>query len=256
MELHEFGVGDHGAGARGDRKPKAARLGRVGGHRIEMADAAGREHDRARGDRERAAPSRLGFAQLQAGDGAVVGQQRFGDKTFDHADRRRVANRVGERGDDRLAGHVAAHMHDAPRRMRGFAADRELAFEIAVERNAITQEIVDACGRLARKRQRDRFVDDAAAGRDRIRGMRFGTVAFGHRRGDAALRPGAGSALAERRRGDQRDRTRREFQRAEQSGQAAADDDDVVGPAGEIDGHCRTWHFSLIMPSSPRTRDP
>ncbi len=64
--------------------------------------------------------------------------------------------------------------------------------------------------------------------------MRLGAVAFGDGGGDAALRPGAGGALAERCGGNHGDRTRRELQRAEQSGETAADDDDIVGPAGEI----------------------
>ena len=47
MKLHEFRIGDHGTGARGDRKPEATGLGRIGRHRIEMPDAAGRQHHRA-----------------------------------------------------------------------------------------------------------------------------------------------------------------------------------------------------------------
>ena len=139
MELHEFRIGDHRAGARGDREPKPAGLGRIGGHGIEMPDAAGRQHDRARRDDHRSRGGVAGLAQLQAGDRAVLGQQRFGDVAFDHADRRRLAHRVDQRRDDRRAGHVAAHMHDAPRRMRGLAADRELAFEVAVERHAVAR---------------------------------------------------------------------------------------------------------------------
>src|SRR5947207_1004520 len=50
----------------------------------------------------------------------------------------------------------------------------------------------------------------------------------------AALRPGCGRTLAKRRRRDQGDRTRRQLQRAEQTREAAADDDDVVGLADEI----------------------
>ena len=40
VELDELGVGDDGAGARGHAKAAAFRLGRVGGDRIEVADAA------------------------------------------------------------------------------------------------------------------------------------------------------------------------------------------------------------------------
>ena len=50
MELHEFGIGDDGAGARRHRQPDAARLGRIGGHPIELADAAGGEHGCAGGE--------------------------------------------------------------------------------------------------------------------------------------------------------------------------------------------------------------
>ena len=49
MELHEFGIGDHGAGAGGDRQSEAARLGRIGRHRVEMTDAPGGEHYRTGG---------------------------------------------------------------------------------------------------------------------------------------------------------------------------------------------------------------
>ncbi len=51
MKLHEFRIGDHRAGARGDRKPEAAGFGRIGRHGIEMPDAAGRQHHRARRNR-------------------------------------------------------------------------------------------------------------------------------------------------------------------------------------------------------------
>ena len=44
-----------------------------------------------------------GLAQLKAGDRAVLGQQRFGDKAFDHADRRRAAHGLDQRRDDRRA---------------------------------------------------------------------------------------------------------------------------------------------------------
>ncbi len=61
-------------------------------------------------------------------------------------------------------------------------------------------------------------------------------------------------ALAERRGGDHGDRTRRELQRAEQAGEAAADDDDVVDAASEV----MTWlvMFAPHSWSSPRKLDP
>ena len=126
------------------------------------------------GDHDRPGAGVAGLAQLHAGDRAVLGQQRFGDKTFDHADRRRLAHGFDQRRHDRRACHVAADMHDAARRMRGFAADREPAFEVAVEGNAVAQQIVDARGGFARESERDCFVDQAGADRDRIGGMRLG----------------------------------------------------------------------------------
>ena len=48
MELHELGVGDHRAGAGGDGDALAARLAWIGGDGVDLARAAGREHDRAR----------------------------------------------------------------------------------------------------------------------------------------------------------------------------------------------------------------
>ena len=89
-------------------------------------------------------------------------------------------------------------MNDAPRRVRGLAADRKPAFEVAIERHAIAQQIFDACGSLAGQSERDRFIDQAAADRDRIGRMGFGAVAFSDGGGDAALRPCGGCALAER----------------------------------------------------------
>ena len=85
---------------------------------------------------------------------------------------------------------------------------------------------------FARDPERDRLVDQASAGRDRVGRVRLGAVALGDRGGDAALRPRRRGALAQRCRGNHGDRTRRELQRAEQPGEAAADDDDIVGVAG------------------------
>ncbi len=228
MKLHELGIGDDGARARGDREPKAGGLRRVGRHGIEMTDAAGRQHDRAGSNDHGRGERVLRGADLQAGDRAVFGQQVFRDKALEQADRRRLAHGVGEGGHDRCTRHIAADMDDAAGGMRGLAADGEPAFEVAVERNAIAQQIVDPCGRLACETKRHALVDQAGADRDRVGRMRLGTVAFADRRGDAALRPGRRCALPERRRGNHGDRPRREFQRAEQSGEAAADNDDFA----------------------------
>ena len=69
MELHEFRIGDERSGARRDGKALSARLVRVGGHRIEMPDAAGREHDRARRHGDEPA---IGAAHLSAGHARAI----------------------------------------------------------------------------------------------------------------------------------------------------------------------------------------
>ena len=78
------------------------------------------------------------------------------------------------------------------------------------------------------------LIDQAGADRDGVGGVRLRAVALGDGGGNAALRPRRRGALAERSRRNHGDRTRRQPQRAEQSGKAAADDDDVIGAAGEV----------------------
>ncbi len=234
VKLHEFRIGDDSAGTRGDRKSKSAGLGRICRHRIEMPDAAGRQHHRARRNRHRFCYGVAGLAQLQTSDRAVLGQKRFRGKTFDHPDRRRLAHGVDQRCDDSLAGHVTADMHDASGGMRGLLCHRELAFEVAIEWHAVTEQVVDARAGFACEAQRYRCIDQAGTDGDRIGRVRLRAVAFGDRGRDAALRPRRRGALAQRRRGNHGDRTRRQLQRAEQAGETAADDDDIVGVAGEV----------------------
>ena len=73
--------------------------------------------------------------------------------------------------------------------MRSFPSHRKPAFEIAIERHAVGEQIVNPRHGFVRDCERDRFINDAAADRDRIRRMRFGTVAFRYSCRDATLRP-------------------------------------------------------------------
>ena len=100
-----------------------------------------------------------------------------------------LADGGDERRHDRAAGHVAAHMHDAALGVGGFARHGEVAFEVAVERHAVVQEIVDARRRVGDHQPRDLLVDDAVAGRDRVGDVLVDRVAGRKRGGDAALRP-------------------------------------------------------------------
>ena len=56
-----------------------------------------------------------GFTQLKTGDGAILGQQRFGDETFDQSDRRRAPHGIAQRRDNGGARAIATHMYDTPR---------------------------------------------------------------------------------------------------------------------------------------------
>jgi hypothetical protein len=50
-------------------------------------------------------------------------------------------------------------MNDTPRGVCGFAADREPAFEVAVEGDAVLQEVMDAGAGFARNPERDGLID-------------------------------------------------------------------------------------------------
>src|SRR5262249_53522844 len=79
---------------------------------------------------------------------------------------------------------------------------------------------------------RQGLVDEACANRDGIARMGLGRVTAGDGRRDAALRPGARRAFTDRRRGHNRGRAGTELERAEQPGDATANDDYVVGAVG------------------------
>src|SRR5260370_40741779 len=89
-------------------------------------------------------------------------------------------------------------MHDAPRRMRSFPSNCELAFEVAIERNSVLQQIMDTRAGFARQSQRDRFVDQPRAYGDRIGGLGPRAVALGTPRRDAPLPPAPPSPPAGR----------------------------------------------------------
>ena len=170
MELDELGVGDHGAGARRSGQPAPLGLARIGGDRIEPAEAARGQHHGAGRDGDR-----LGVfsrrPRRDAGDIAAVGQEIVHDDAFKHADRRRLAHGRDQRGHDLGAGPVALDPHDAAARVRGLARKQEAALLVAVERNAVAEQILDARRGLARDQLGDVAVDDAVPARRRPRDM-------------------------------------------------------------------------------------
>ena len=106
-------------------------------------------------------------------------------------------------------------------------------------------------------RRGDLLVDDAGAGGDGVGEVRVDRVAGADRGGDAALRPGRRGALADRRGGEHGHRARRQTERAEQAGEPAADDDDVVDAAQDSGERKSCWAESgivLVIPGAPRLR--
>ena len=143
MELHELGVGDHGAGARRHGDGLAARVRRVGRDRVEAADAARRQNYGAGGEvLVDLLAGGAGAHEAHAFDAAVGDDQLVGLVAFEHADRRRRAHLGDQRVENGGAGAVAGNVHDAAARVRRLLAQREGA--------------VGRRGRKARRRRRGR----------------------------------------------------------------------------------------------------
>ena len=223
VKLDEFRIRNHGPRFRRHADADAAGLNRVGGDGVEMADAAGRQHDLVAGEQARFAG---GPARNDARDAAGGEVQLLGGFGFMDGDGRGAADGGDERFHDRLAGHIAADADDAAFGMGGLAGLDELAFEVLVERDAVEEEIAHAVAGFAGHAERHFGIDETGAGGNRIGGVFFGRVTFGNRRGNAALRPGGGGACAKGGGGENCDRTRAEFEGAEQTCQPAADDQD------------------------------
>ena len=111
------------------------------------------------------------------------------------------------------------------------ARHRELAGQVAIEGHAVFEQVVDAMRRVGNHQARDLLGDDAVAGRDGVGKVLLDRVAFCHGGGNATLRPGGGCPLADRRGRDNRHRPRRQAECREETAEAAADDDDIVGNA-------------------------
>ncbi len=82
--------------------------------------------------------------------------------------------------------------------MGGLAGQQELAFEIPIEGDAVTQQILDARRSLGHHHPGHRLIDDAGTGGQRIGHMLVHRIARAHCGGDAALRPGRGRPLPDR----------------------------------------------------------
>ena len=209
-----------GPGPRRERDAGAARVEGIGRDAIKVADAAGRQHRVCAGE-----PMRPIFRvdAEHAPRLAVIHHDFIGGNALDHLDRRRLPHPLRQRLHDRPAGGVALDPNDAAMRVRRLARGLQHAKRVAVERRAVCQKIVDPRPRLQRHAERDVGVDEAGAGGDGVGGVNLRRVALRDRRRDAALRPGRGPANAGRR--EDFHPSWREFQRAENPGETAADND-------------------------------
>src|SRR5690606_24026053 len=78
-------------------------------------------------------------------------------------------------------------------------------------------------------------------------------VTGAHGRRDAALRPGRRRPLPDGRGGEDRDGTRRELQRAEETGKPAADDDDIVDAGPGLRTEAVNGHAIFLLRAAPLT---
>ena len=230
MKLHEFGVGDHRARPCRHGDALTPRLPRIGGHGEQLTHTARRKHDRTRLDEQRLrCRCRMGRPREDPGSPSVFDGKFMGRQSFHHADGGAGAHGGDKRLHDRLARLIALHMDDAAVAMRRLAANGKLALNVAVERHAEPQQILDADGGFARDRQRRFLVHRARACRNGVRGMGFRCVTRLDGGGYAALRPGTRGAIADRRTRENSDRTWREFQRSEEARKPCTDDQNVTG---------------------------
>ena len=223
VELHELDVADDRAGAEREAESVGGGAGRIGRVAVEGAGAAGGEDRRAGLDRRRFAG---GVFDHRAGAAAGVDDQLARPRADAEieAGLRRFG---GECGLDVEARPVAAGVEHAVDGVRALAAERDRAVRRAVELDAEPDQAAHRRRALAREDADGSGVAEARAGADRVRRVAFGVVVRADRRGDAALRLIGVGARERRLRDDGDGAAFRGDQRGVESGQAAADDEDV-----------------------------
>ncbi len=165
MELDEFHIGELGTGRRRKRNSMAERAGRVGGMAIEIAEAAGREHDTVRRQQQRALAPNRG----DAGDRFLAQDQAPRFDILEHGDRCRAPHGGDHRLQDRMAGAVAFGMDDAAAAMRGFEAEGEPAIRRAIETHAKRDQRFDRARAGAGDLRDDARIVEPIAGGDACR---------------------------------------------------------------------------------------
>ena len=246
VELHEFEIGEFGAGARGEREALAETAVWVGAVLVKPADAAGGDDDFVRRQRERPLPARRreGRAPLRLRRRACAPQILRARVWRACGGRRRRARasvrapcRRRRRG--RCAGaRCAASSPSAkpPAPTRSNATPRRASSSIA-------------CGAARVKRFDDPRRAEPVARGERVGRVQRRAVVGAERCGEAALRPQSRAFGAQRRLGDEDDRARREAKRRHQAGDPGADDRDAAVESAQIGAHS-----AIILSTARRAR--
>ncbi len=225
VELDELGIDDLSPGQGGQGQALAPDLGRIGGDGVEAAKAAGRQDHGGGGDLGPLAGHVGQNAAYAAGD---VRQQRQGADVLADLDVGAGPGLGRDGQHDGAAGAVATDAGDAGAGVGRLQALHEAAVRIAVERRAEIRQPAEGRWTLAGEDVDGLRLAEAGAGGQGVGGVEGGGVIGGHGHGDAALGPGRGAALVQRRGAEHQDAARCGGQGGGEAGEAGADDDDAV----------------------------
>ncbi len=264
MELDELEVADGRPGPQRGRDAVTGRHARVGRRRVDLADAAGREHHGPGPHRADAVALPLPHhVQGEPGDGAVRGPQQVEDeRVLDDLDVGGVEDAGDQRTLDLGTRGVAAGVRDAVAVVAALAGQRQLTVVGPVEAGAHLGQLAHRGRPLADERADGRLVAYTGAGHHRVGEVLLGRVTGAERGRDAALRP-PGRAGGEDVLGHEQHAQRRlaaDVQRGREPGDARPHDDDVGldVPAGfgggQPPGQPHSWRPTLSMSRVVPTR--
>ncbi len=238
MELHELGIGDDRPAARRHPDPFAARLQRVGRQAIKRADAAGGEDHRQAAEQHQPRVRSRAVAREYSRHAAVLYRQLQRVESLAESNRWRSQGALGKNTGDFGTGAVASDVDDAGGGVRRLAPERERAVRFAIERRAQFDQIANERRCFTRDDLHDVRIARSPTRRDGIGGMGLPAVAFVHRRGDAALSPGARAGIARPRAGDDKGRKRGKLQRGKKPGDAGAQNERAFAFDDVVRAHC------------------
>ncbi len=193
VELDEFHVGHHRAGAGGEGEAAAGGGERVGGGEIEPADAAAGDDDLVAGDDDLT----VGGIDDEAGDFAVAGEDAPRDVVDAQFDVRTCGDADAKRADDFEARGIAAGVDDAAVGVGGFETQGQIAVGIQIERDAVVAQCLDRGRAGGGDAGNGVGIAQTVAGGQRVDGVGLGAVIGADGGGDAALGPGAGGGFAD-----------------------------------------------------------